>query len=307
MRTADFLEKWLKLRAPYLAQTTYASYEKVVQNYLNPEFGDTELDEITPLDVELFLGALLGAGKAPSTVKRIYSVFRSAMNKAARMGLLSSNPTGYGRIDPLPKGQRDIQHYSADDLRQIFAALGGESLRWQSFVRTAVDTGARRGELVALQWRDFSADCIEIRRAAYKLTGESAKTKAPKSGRSRTVHITADTAALLEQLRREQKKAALKTGAGWSSQFYIFGELGQMLHPTTPTKWWRRFLEQNDLPRRPLHALRHTSATLLLSGGVDIKTVSSRLGHSSLEVTQIYLHLVAGADQKAAEVLSNIL
>lgn len=307
MRTADFLEKWLKLRAPYLAPTTYASYEKVVRNYLNPEFGSMELDEITPLDVELFLGALLGAGKAPATVKRIYSVFRSAMNKAARMGLVSSNPTGYGKIDPLPKGQRDIQHYSAEDLRQIFAALSGENLRWQCFVRLAVDSGARRGELVALQWRDLTADCIEIRRAAYKLTGETAKTKAPKSGQTRTVHLTAETTALLEQLRREQKKAALKSGAGWSNQYYIFGELGQMLHPTTPTKWWRHFLEQNDLPRRPLHALRHTSATLLLSGGIDIKTVSARLGHSSLEVTQIYLHLMSGADQKAAEVMSAIL
>ena len=61
------------------------------------------------------------------------------------------------------------------------------------------------------------------------------------------------------------------------------------------------------MANHPLHALRHTSATLLLSGGVDIKTVSARLGHSSLEVTQLYLHLIGDADQKAAEVLESIL
>ena len=307
MKTADYLENWLKLRKPYLAETTFISYENICNRYLIPVFGSKSIDDIAPLDVELFLGGLLAAGKAPATVKRIYSVFRSAMNKAARMGLISSNPTGYGKIDPLPKGNRDVEVYSTEEVKQILAALGGESLRWNAFARTAIDSGARRGELVALQWRDLSADCIAIRRAAYKISGQPATTKAPKSGQTRSVHLTASTVLLLEQLRREQKKTALRSGAGWSNQYYIFGDLGQMLHPTTPTKWWNGFLKRHNLPHRSLHSLRHTSATLLLSAGIDIKTVSARLGHSSLEVTQIYLHLLSGADQKAAEVMEHIL
>lgn len=307
MKTADYLNNWLELRKPRLAPTTYFSYVDVVNRYLIPYFGSKEVDEVTPFDVELFLGGLLSSGLAPATVKRIYSVFRSAMSKAAKMGLITTNPTGGDKIDPLPRLRKEVEVFSPAEVHQLLQALQSESLRWLCYGRAAIDSGARRGELVGLQWRDLSGTCCQIRRAAYKLKGQPASTKAPKSGKARTVHLTRETAALLEQLRREQKKACLKAGTGWNNQLFVFGTRGEMLHPTTPTKWWRGFLQRSGLQSRPLHALRHTSATLLLSGGVDIKTVSARLGHSSLEVTQLYLHLIGDADQRAAEIMESIL
>lgn len=307
MKTADYLVNWLELRKPRLAPTTYCSYVDVVNRYLVPYFGTKEVDEITPFDVELFLGGLLGSGLAPSTVKRIYSVFRSSMAKAAKMELIRANPTGAGKIDPLPRHRKEIEVFSPAEVHLLLQALQGEPLRWHCYGRAAIDSGARRGELVGLQWRDIDGTCCHIRRAAYKLPKQPAATKPPKSGKARCVHLTRETAVLLEQLRREQRKACLKSGTAWSSHHFVFGTMGAMLHPTTPTKWWRSFLQRSDLPRRPLHALRHTSATLLLSSGVDIKTVSARLGHSSLEVTQLYLHLIGDADQRAAEVMESIL
>lgn len=307
MKTADYLLNWLELRKPRLAPTTYCSYVDIVNRYLIPAFGNKEVDEITSFDVELFLSSILASGKSPQTAKRIYSVFRSAITKAARMGLITENPTGAGKVDPLPRRRKEIEVFSSAEVHLLLQALQGEPLRWHCYGRTAIDSGARRGELVGLQWRDISGTCCQIRRAAYKLSGQPAATKAPKSGKGRTVHLTHETVALLEQLRREQKKACLRAGTGWSNQLFVFGTRGAMLHPTTPTKWWRSFLQRSDLPNRPLHALRHTSATLLLSGGVDIKTVSARLGHSSLEVTQLYLHLIGDADQRAAEIMESIL
>lgn len=307
MRTADFLPNWLQMRRSRLAPTTYASYADILERYLLPHFGEKEMDEITPLDVELFLGGLLGAGLAPGTVKRIYSVFRSAMTKAAKMELIRANPTGAEKIDPLPRGNREIEIFTSEEVRQLISCLQREELRWKCYGRTAIDSGARRGELVALQWRDLEGDCCHIRRAAYKLRGQPAATKPPKSGKGRSVHLTRETAALLAELRRRQRKDCLRLGVSWSAKCFVFGNLGRMLHPSTPTKWWTGFLERNELPRRPLHALRHTSATLLLAHGVDIKTVSARLGHSSLEVTQLYLHLIGDADRHAAEVMEGIL
>lgn len=307
MMTAEYLENWLQMRKPRLAPTTYLSYVDVVNRYLIPYFGSKEVDEITSFDVELFLGGLLGSDLAPATVKRIYSVFRSSMTKAAKMGLIRANPTGGDKIDPLPRFRKEIEVFSAEEVQNLLFFLQEEPLRWRCYGRTAIDSGARRGELVGLQWRDIDGTCCHIRRAAYKLPKQPAATKPPKSGKARTVHLTRETAALLEQLRREQRKACLRSGTGWSVQYFVFGTKGVMLHPTTPTKWWRSFLQRNDLPRRPLHSLRHTSATLLLAHGVDVKTVSARLGHSSLEVTQLYLHLISDADQKAAEVMESIL
>lgn len=229
------------------------------------------------------------------------------MSKAVKLGLVRANTAGRDYVDPLPSGRREIEIFSAEGVQGILDVLRSEPLRWQCFVRTALDSGARRGELVALQWRDIKEGQLHISRSAYKLSGQPAATKPPKSGKGRAVYLTAETLRLLEQLRRSQRKDCLRAGTGWNSECCIFGDKGIMLHPTTPTGWWRKFLRRNGLPHRPLHALRHTSATLLLANGVDIKTVSARLGHSSLEVTEIYLHLVTEADRRAAEVMEGIL
>lgn len=306
METSIYFTKWLHLKKNRLAPTTWTSYRVIVDKFLDPAFGDVELEQITPLDIEIFLGELLEQ-YSPNTVKRIYSVLRGALTKAVKMGLLEFNPASSERIDPLPRSKKEIEVYSLDELRQIILAAQAQPLRWNAFVRTAIDSGARRGELVGLQWRDITGDKMHIARAAYHLPHAGAATKPPKSGKPRTVHLTQATQELLAELRREQKKECFKKGLGWSNQNFVFGIDGLMLYPTTPTRWWSNFLKQNDLPRRPLHTLRHTSASLLLSVGVDLKTVSARLGHSSLEVTEIYLHLIDDSDQAAAQKLQNIL
>lgn len=79
------------------------------------------------------------------------------------------------------------------------------------------------------------------------------------------------------------------------------------MYPQTPSKQFSKFLEKNGLKHRKFHALRHTSATLLLYGGVNIKQVQERLGHGDLKTTNLYLHCVAEADEKAANVLQEML
>lgn len=307
MMTSDFFGKWLQLKKSKLSPTTFVSYADIVERFLNPAFGDMEIDTISAFDVELFLMGLLEAEFAPGTVKRVYSVFRSSMTKAAKLGLIHDNPTGSEKIDPLPSGRKEIEFFSAAEVQLILSALQREPLRWKCYGRMAIDSGCRRGELVGLQWQDLDGRICHVCRSAYKLANEAAATKTPKSGKARSVCLTSGTVDLLEQLRREQRKSCLRNGLSWNKRLFVFGRNGVMMHPHSPTKWWRGFLVANGLPVRPLHSLRHTMATLLLSHGVDIKTVSARLGHSSLEVTENYLHLVADADEKAALTMEQIL
>ena len=79
------------------------------------------------------------------------------------------------------------------------------------------------------------------------------------------------------------------------------------MYPAPPSHWFRKFLERHGLKHRKFHALRHTSATLLLYGGVNIKQVQGRLGHSDIKVTNQYLHCIAEADEAAANVLQDML
>ena len=81
-----------------------------------------------------------------------------------------------------------------------------------------------------------------------------------------------------------------------------------MLNPEALSKWFHKFIVRKGLPDVSIHGLRHTNATLLIAGGVPLKTVSSRLGHSSISTTgNIYAHAIRSADEAAADTLEDIL
>ena len=80
------------------------------------------------------------------------------------------------------------------------------------------------------------------------------------------------------------------------------------LHPDTISSWFRKFVKKYDLPDISIHSLRHTAATMLLMNGLPVKAVSSRLGHANAVTTSaIYSHALQSADEKAAEIMDNII
>ena len=123
---------------------------------------------------------------------------------------------------------------------------------------------------------------------------------------------------LAKQYRKEQLQHKLSLGPDWKGQNYIFIQWnGQRMHPDTPYKKFKKLIkrynntvidEKYKLPDIPLHGLRHTSATLLISQNIDVKTVSNRLGHSQASTTiDIYSHALKQLDKKAAETLDALL
>ncbi len=82
---------------------------------------------------------------------------------------------------------------------------------------------------------------------------------------------------------------------------------GKPIHPDSLTSWLHKFIEKNHLPYTNVHSLRHTNATLLIANGVNVATVSKRLGHSSSDTTtRTYIHAIKSADEAAAEVLQDL-
>ena len=106
---------------------------------------------------------------------------------------------------------------------------------------------------------------------------------------------------LLEYKEQQDKHIAF-LGDGWENKDYIFTEEnGYVMNPQTPTKQFDHFLKRHGIRHLKFHGLRHTSATMLLAGGCDIKTVSVRLGHADLDTTSIYVHALESTDRMAAE------
>ena len=183
-------------------------------------------------------------------------------------------------------------------------------MQFQVLIQLAIITGARAGELCALKFSDVdeATQRITIERSAYKLKGQPVMIKPPKDFECRSVTVNRYCIELIRLLHAEKERTADRLGSQWIGDDWIFTQWnGEIMHPQTPTQQWTKFLARHGLLHRKFHSLRHTSATLLLYGGCDLRLVQNRLGHSELATTQKYLHVVEEADVQAANLLDTML
>ncbi len=329
IKLEDFCQEYLKLTKPVLSPTTWRSYSRVIDSKIIPALGHMKLSSIKPLHVQRFVQMLQEpikqdrqgryiAGKgdnessylSASTVRRSFAVLQSVLGRACKLGLIPTNPAMSDKVDLPSAHTPDVEIFTPEEAEQLLECLQTEPLKYQLLIHLAIVTGCRRGELMALKWDDIDTEkqCIHIRHSNYKMKGEQVETKAPKSRTSnRVVAIPQYIVDMLKDYRSEQRKAQFEIGDKWVGQGWIFTKWdGSAMNPDTPSTWFPKFLKRNDLPPRKFHALRHTSATLLLDKGINIKAVSSRLGHAQLSTTNIYLHGLQSADQKSAELLGEM-
>jgi integrase len=179
----------------------------------------------------------------------------------------------------------------------------------------ATATGMRRGELCGLQWGDIDLDAatLTVRRSLEETRAIGLRIKEPKSkaGR-RTVALPPSAVALLRDYKIKRMEFRVSVGAGkLTDETPVFQDTktGEgWLRPSRVSHGWRRFVVAKGLPQVTFHALRHTHVSLLLNKGVDILTISRRIGHSKASITlDVYAHLMGGADQEAALVIEGVL
>lgn len=192
--------------------------------------------------------------------------------------------------------------------------------QFKVFFNLALFGGMRKGELVALTWNDinFENNSINIDKStAY--VNKQVITKAPKNKSSvRIINVPAPVMDLVKKYRTEQLEYKLSIGDQWQGDNYVFIQSsGKQMHPATPYGTFKDIVnkynatvekEEDKLPDIPLHGLRHTSATLLISDNNDVRTVSARLGHAQTSTTMnIYAHSLKKMDEKASASLDNLL
>lgn len=207
-------------------------------------------------------------------------------------------------------GEQTTEIYSKEELAEMLQCLDNESLMFQLLIHLAINTGCRRGELAALEWSDinFNERTIHISKSLYKIKGEPIQTKDTKTHESRKVAIPEYCIKLLKRWQAQQAEIRLKLGTAWKGANWVFIQSdGSVIYPTSPTLMFSDFLKRNGLLHKKFHALRHTSATLLLVSGANIKNVSARLGHAQITTTNRYVHAIEEADRSAGDTLGNIV
>ena len=247
---------------------------------------------------------------APKTVLHHHRLISSILDKAVKWQVIFSNPCD--RVEPPKVERKEAKYLDEKQAADLLACLEREPLQYRAMITLFLYSGMRRGELCGLEWSDVNIkDClIDINKSSLYLSGRGIFEDETKNFSSkRVIKVPVPVMELLSAHKRTQTEELFRLGDKWERTNKVFTQWdGKPIHPDSITSWFKKFIKRNGLPPVSIHSLRHTNATLLIAGGADLRTVSKRLGHSNMSTTgNIYTHAIQTADERAAEMLGDIL
>jgi len=309
LTVGEYLTKWVEALNGQVEAKTVSWYRWVTRRHLLPALGHTQLDRLTPVEVDRLLAARKEAGVGLTTMRAIRVTLGKAMGDAVRKGLIYRNPVELADRPKAQKPDATLIVWTPEEVGVFLRSVTDDRLA--ALWRTAAMTGMRRSEICGLAWPDVDLEqaALSVRRAVVVVDGHP-HVKAPKTAKSRrTVELDARTVVELKEWRRRQLEETLRAGEAWESGDWVFtDQLGKPVNPDWVGKRFRRLLTLTDLPSITMRQLRHSHATALLRAGVHPKVVQERLGHSSIGVTlDIYSSVLPTMQREAVERLVGLI
>jgi integrase len=299
----------------------------VIERY----FADTLIEELSTADINKAYAKMRSKdGMSASAVHKTHARLRMVLGQALREGIIGSSPCNL--IDdikrPPAKARRSLTKEQAFKLASDLKAeprSGNTVAVW-----LALATGVRRGEALGLIWDD-----VDLERGRIKVVKQYAADKERRNPKSKTsqrnLAIDEGTVSFLKEWKEVQQQELFDGDEVLGSVPVCANELGNFKDPNIFNRWRRNYfanhglgcfkkeesyidrqgnkrIRRTDYEGFNLHELRHTQATLLIGSGTDIKTVQTRLGHSSASLTMdIYAHAIEQNDREAAVTIGNLL
>jgi integrase len=316
---ADWLQIWLDTYAVDHCQPKTLERYRQLAAYLTETsdgtpspLAETPLQDLSHMQLETALYGLLKAkGKrrkhvSARTVRHVAGVLNVALNKAFRLELIAVNPMLRVELPSFEK--HDARSLTPEEMRKLRDACRGD---WTfMLVEVALASGARRGELLALQWSDLNWTTRELTiTKSLEQTRAGLRVKKPKNGKSRPCCLPPSTIVAL-QFQRDQQAEHRRLFAGdYKDNGLIFCQPdGDFYEPDLVSQVVIRRMRKAGISGTSLHTSRHTHASILLSRGVPLPAVSARLGHADPSVTaRIYCHALPADDQRAADVWESVI
>ena len=308
---ATWLRSWYDIYAkPNVRVATADRYQLMVEQYTIPRIGNIKLTKLTAHDLQKLYNDLQSNGRlrkvqrkkepglSNSTVRGIHMMLHNALDRAVKEKLILTNPTENCIIPKIEKQEMKILH--PDHISAYLDAAEQRGALPMFYLELV--SGLRKGELVALQWSDLDeANCtISVSKQASWDTEGNLILSQPKTGNSiREVSTPQDAVELLKQEHTKHPDNP-----------YMFPSpiTGEMYYPDSIVNLHKKILKDAGLPHIRFHDLRHTFATLALQNGVDVKTVSSMLGHYDAGFTlRTYTHATRQMQQKATEKMGSFM
>lgn len=294
IKLSVWMERWLENEQRMRVKpSSYQVYLNAYRKHIRPGLGNIPLCKLTPAIIQDFLDALSENGLAPGTIKGILRLLAAGLRNALDEGMIRKNPCRKACVRAnSPMEQRILSHEEQSELCTAAKETGNLP------ALLGLCSGMRIGEICGLKWSDidWKNHTISVHRTVQRIRQPaSAPVKtclhvgAPKSSHSqRIIPIPDFILKLLEPMR--------------CNSAYVFGNVGQAAEPRTIQRQFQRLAQRLEMQNVHFHTLRHTFATRLLEQGVDVKTVSTLLGHSSTQITlDFYIHSQLKNQRRAVE------
>lgn len=290
-----------------ISENSRYTYQGNIDRYIYPAIGDLKLPDVTQANITALLLGIQSKGKSHATCIMVYGILNAIFKMAYMADIITRNPMDKVARPKPRKGEAkgtEADAFTVEEVQRIFAALEQEPLKWRAILRLLIDTGIRRGECLGLQWKNvnFKENTITIAGNLCYTKDKGIYLDTPKNGKARTIDVDPGVLAILRQLRREQ--------AGKAISRYVFTQDGSQ-DPMLPNElnWYMdKFSKRYDIPGLHPHKFRHTYASIAITSGADIASVSENLGHSNKAVTlNMYTHSDAERRKQANQVYREAL
>jgi integrase len=303
----EFLDTWERdWMATNVSPKTGERYSQLLRTCVRPYLGNKRMQLIRAEDLNR-LYAQLHERLAARTVRHTHRLLHRIFGHATKWGNIKRNVVALVDAPKVPPSEAAVLQTA--EIPQMFAALRGRI--YFPLAVVALGTGMRRGELLALRWSDVDLDAgrIAVERSLEQTDKHGLRIKAPKSARSRrSISLSPAVVSELRTHWKAQQEQRLALGLGKSpADALVFAKYdGAPLVPNQFTHAFVKALKAAGLPHVTLHTLRHTHASQLIASGMDILTVSRRLGHASPTITlSVYGHLLTSED-RAADIMQGV-
>lgn len=309
MLVQDFLNNWVNTYGKYnLKATTSKEYTRHINQYINPRIGLVEIETLKPLQLQNLYYDLLGSGRQrgdltrplnAKTVLQTHRILHKAFKNAVQLELLNSNPADSVELPKKKKFNYNI--LLGQELKDFTEAFKDTHI--YNGVLLALLLGLRRGELLALQFKDVNwiEHTIKINKSVVNAKGYI-KLDTPKTDSSvRTIVLSDDMIKYLKIIKSNSLNNS-------DESFIISNIRGEMYNPASFSRLYTWTRDNKGLPKVRFHDLRHIHATILYQNGIKAKVIQERLGHSNISTTlDIYTHLFKEDQTAAADVISDTI
>ena len=299
---SDWLDLWYQsYKKPNLRPNTQMSYERRVYQHIIPNLGGIQLDKLATSDIQQFYTKLkqsgrlsrtelYGEGLSDQTVRGIHTTLHAALDKAVSEKLIFRNPADGCRLPPAKA--REMRVLTPEEIQRLLIQAKEDGCF--ELLLLELSTGLRRGEICALQWSDlnFRTGELRVERQVHRVRGELVVSPPKTKASNRSVILPVPVLSVLKEYKET-------VTSKWMFPSPVNEDSPR--DPATVRKRLQTVLERTGCKKIRFHDLRHTFSTVSLKHGMDVKTLSTVIGHVSSSTTlNVYAHVTDEMRKTAA-------